>query len=441
VTRLDEIRDCLEGWVPSAVATCSPEGVPNVSYLSQVEYVDMDHVALSFQFFNKTRENVLANPQAAVAVVDPESAAAYRLFLNYVRTETHGPIFERMKAKLASIATATGTTGVFRLRGADIYRVEGIERLGNPELPKAPRRSRLTAARALSDSLARAPDLGATVDALLAGLERHFEIGNAMVLALDAPGGRFYTIGSRGYDVSGVGSEIPLEAGAVGVAAARGTPVRLSFASADYAYVRAVRDNAAKDPIWASRLESVIPFPGLKEPNSQLAIPLQAGGNVTGVLYVESAVPGRFTYEDEDALVLVSRHLAFAMQAQEPADTETGKALSPPSADAPGVVVRHYAEDDSVFLGDEYLIKGVAGAILWKLVRAYVNEGRDAFSNRELRLDKTLGLPEVADNLEARLVLLERRLRERSAGLLMEKTGRGRFRLAVTCRIALGEAR
>ena len=36
------------------------------------------------------------------------------------------------------------------------------------------------------------------------------------------------------------------------------------------------------------------------------------------------------------------------------------------------------------------------------------------------------------DNLEARLILLQRRLEDQALGLLIEKTGRGRFRLAVS---------
>ena len=76
---VDSVRDCLEGTVPGVVATCSADGTPNVAYLSQVEYVDARHVALSFQFFNKTRQNILANPVAELLVIHPVSAAMYRM--------------------------------------------------------------------------------------------------------------------------------------------------------------------------------------------------------------------------------------------------------------------------------------------------------------------------------------------------------------------------
>jgi len=71
---LDSIRTCLDGAIPSIIATCSPDGTPNVAHLSQVHYVDSHHVALTFQFFNTTRRNVLANPHATVQVVEPETA-------------------------------------------------------------------------------------------------------------------------------------------------------------------------------------------------------------------------------------------------------------------------------------------------------------------------------------------------------------------------------
>ncbi len=52
---LADIRACLEGAIPAMVATCDGDGMPNVAYISQAYYADEMRVALSFQFFNKTR--------------------------------------------------------------------------------------------------------------------------------------------------------------------------------------------------------------------------------------------------------------------------------------------------------------------------------------------------------------------------------------------------
>jgi adenylate cyclase len=440
---LESIRACLEGVVPSLVATCAVDGVPNLTYVSQVHYVDRRHVALSFQFFNKTRENILANPQATVYLVDPRTAARYVLRARYLRTETAGGLFERMKAHLAGIASHTGMAGVFKLQGADVYEVLDIEHLPGAELAPPPERSGLLGAvRNVSTLLAGASDLNTILDDVLAVLNTDLGITHAMVMLIDRSHERLFTVASRGYPASGVGSEIGLGHGVIGVPAREGAAIRITHGTSEYAYSRTMRERAERHGM-ARLLETEIPLPGLATPGSQLAVPLRVSGCTVGVLYVESLQEARFSWEDEDALVAIAAQLGTTIvvlqQAAESSEEPPAAARLAPAPRGTPIVVRHYATDHSVFIGDEYLIKGVAGAIFRKLVRDYVSDGRTDFTNRELRLDPSIRLPDVTDNLEARLILLVRRLQERGPDIHIEKTGRGRFRLAVERPLTLTE--
>lgn len=432
--KVDAIRSCFEGVIPGTMCTCSPDGTPNVSYLSQVQFVDSDHVALSYQFFNKTRANLLANPHAMLAVVDPVTASQYRLTLEFLRTETSGPLFESMKAKLAGVASHVGMSGVFQLLGADVFRVHVLEQVPGQSLPQRPHRNLLAALRRASGCIRADIELGTLLSAVLDALATEFGIAHSMALLHDQAGARLYTLASRGYEASGVGSEIPLGDGVIGVCARERTPIRIGHMSSEYAYSRTIRDNALHGGLGA--LETAIPLPGLPESRSQLAVPMLAGERLVGVLYVESPQDLRFTYDDEDALVTLANQLATAIHVlQSCADAAEDAPAGPAATAAPAgepLLIRHYPENDSIFLGEDYLIKGVAGSIFATLVHDMVETGRTEFSNRELRLDPRVRLPDLSDNLEARLLLLSRRLAERDAGVQIEKTGRGRFRLVAT---------
>ncbi|MBU74747.1 MAG: pyridoxamine 5-phosphate oxidase [Rhodospirillaceae bacterium] len=119
----------LEGMFPSWITTSSEDGEPNTTVISQIWFVSETEVAFSFQFFNKTKKNISQNPYAFATIVNPNSFDMYNLELEYNRTENEGDLFDEMDMKLEAIASMSGMSGIFDLKGADIYTVLSITKI------------------------------------------------------------------------------------------------------------------------------------------------------------------------------------------------------------------------------------------------------------------------------------------------------------------------
>ena len=114
---------------PSWITTSSNDAEPNTTVISQIWFVSETEVALSFQFFNKTKKNISQNPYAFATIVNPASFDMYNLELKYSRTESDGDLFDEMDMKLEAIASMSGMSGIFELKGADIYNVLSINKI------------------------------------------------------------------------------------------------------------------------------------------------------------------------------------------------------------------------------------------------------------------------------------------------------------------------
>lgn len=435
---------CFDGIVPATVTTCSAAGIPNVAVLSQVFRLDETHIALSRQFFNKTTRNLLEEPRALVELWDPINFDVYRFRATWQRAETSGPVFDVMAARIEAIASHSGMKGIFRLQAVDVLEVASVERVtehlgpvidvgdGLPEEPltQAPSaREELWVLQRLSQHINRAVHLEDLFECVLEGLAVDFGFEHSMVL-LVGEDERLFTVASRGYPRDGLGSEVALGEGLIGTAARERRILRVGALDRELSYSRAIKAGYVARPD-CPRFGPSIPLPGLADAQSQLALPLTVGDRLLGVLALESRDRTCFESWHEAFLGVVADQVASAIDrlsedepTHEPRSTRT-------------FVL--YQNDDAVFLDDTYLIRNVPARILWRLLREHRDRGRTEFTNRELRLDPTLGLPPLKDNLESRLILLRKRLEEKCPDVRLVRRGRGRFALEVECALVLEE--
>ena len=207
---------CFEGGVPAVIATAAADGTPNVTYLSRVQLVDDERVALSNQFFSKTARNLAENPRASVLLIEPLTYEQFRLHAVLRAHRAAGPgVRAAPRADVDALAALIGMQDVFKLRAADIYRVVDIERCSPAARRAGDERRRPRAGRPgaeASPSWRAAAPVRRPRHAGRArpstGWPSCFGYEHSLLLLLDEDGRRLYTIASRGYDAEGVGSEV-----------------------------------------------------------------------------------------------------------------------------------------------------------------------------------------------------------------------------------------
>lgn len=430
---LESIRSAFQGVIPSPVATASAAGEPHSTYLSIVWYVDEERIALSNQFMGTTVANMRENPEVVLRVVEPATITEYEIAALHLHSETSGPVFEAMRAQLAAVAEQSGMQDVFRLRSAEILRVTRCEAM-RPEpgdgrsaaAPEATASDWLSALQVFGRRVAGCGDLDEATHLGLELLEDLFGIEHSMLLLSDAAGERLLVVATNGYRPSGVGAEIGIDEGVIGAAATGRRQVAIGNLERTRTLAAAISEELHE-----------IPLPGLPDAQSVLATPMIVGESLVGVLYVDSPHAGHFDAERARLVEVVAGVLALTVElldhrAGDGHDTpspEHGRAEGYRSGSLSSVVF--HERDGSFFLDGEYVIKGVPGRILFAILREHEESGRTEFTNRELRLDRSIGLPAGKDNLESRLLALRRRLEERDGPIRLERTGRGRLGLTL----------
>ena len=356
---------------------------------------------------------------------------AYRLRLKFLRSEKSGPLFDTMALRIDAIASPTGMAGVFRLIAADVFEVLSAEIVSGflaeshpdvavPGVSLEGARTEMRGLQWISERINRATDLDSLLDVVLLALEEYFQFSHTAVLLYDET--------SRPADDDGQ-PRLRRERRRRRSGARRGADWDRRARTA----ASAPHQLRERPPVWPGdsargrrrgpHARTRFHSPAFPTRRACSAIPLAVGNRLLGVIAAEDRDPMRFSEWHEAYLEIIANQIALGIDRM----LDSGDTPDPAEAAAAG---RAFAEAGGragmrrarqapadllsqrrrIFVDDEYLIRNIPARIFWKVLGESQRTGRTEFSNREMRVDSSLGLPPVKDNLESRLILLRRRL-------------------------------
>ena len=386
VVGLESIRDCLRAGLPSPMATCAPDGTPHISYILQVQYLDRERVATSRQPFNRALADLDACPYAQALVVRPVTAEEFRLDLQLpahghrgrgVRGDAREPRRDRL-AHGHGPGLPAARPG--RAPRAALHAGSGA----GPASRSAPS----SPIRSCRSSSSRAASSAPTT---------YEEATHEVIDALDDLFGFRYAVAARGrghrrrHRVDRHRREPP----------ARDRHGEPRPGARDGRGDRRPRRCGRARPRRPGRGPERRGGPARRGQGR----PRRALSRERGAERVRGADRGPAA----DHRRARRRRAGGARRARHRPARASGD---------PPIELVYYQADDTVLCDSAYIVKGAPGRILWSMLKAHVDSGRTQFSNRELRLDESLELPAGNDNLEARLLVLRRRLADLGCGVV-----------------------
>jgi serine phosphatase RsbU (regulator of sigma subunit) len=154
-------------------------------------------------------------------------------------------------------------------------------------------------------------DLDTILNKMLLSLDRTFNFKHSMVLLLNADGQKLSVAASHGYEDAGIGAEVKLGEGIIGVVAKRKKLMRMGNIGSQMAYVNVVKEQLSDEE---KEKKKNIKIPGLTKVQSQVAIPLLVEARLVGVLAVESTESNLFDKRDELIITILADQAASAIE-------------------------------------------------------------------------------------------------------------------------------
>jgi len=164
----------------------------------------------------------------------------------------------------------------------------------------------------VASQISKTLNLDAIAKTMLISMEEYFGFKHSMILLLDGSESTLKVIATHGYKEEGIGAEVKIGVGVIGMVAKKKKLMRMANLGAQKQYMQAIKQQIqpSEDTVVADEIS----LPGLKNAESQVAIPMLMEDELIGVFSVESDQVNIFDKSDELIIKILANQTANALQ-------------------------------------------------------------------------------------------------------------------------------
>ena len=164
----------------------------------------------------------------------------------------------------------------------------------------------------VASQISKTLNLDAIAKTMLISMEEYFGFKHSMILLLDGSESVLKVIATHGYKEEGIGAEVKIGVGVIGMVAKKKKLMRMANLGAQKQYMQAIKQQIQLSEETA--VVDVTSLPGLKNAESQVAIPMLMEDELIGVFSVESDQVNIFDKSDELIIKILANQTANALQ-------------------------------------------------------------------------------------------------------------------------------
>ncbi len=164
----------------------------------------------------------------------------------------------------------------------------------------------------VASQISKTLNLDAIAKTMLISMEEYFGFKHSMILLLDSSESALKVIATHGYKEEGIGAQVKIGVGVIGMVAKKKKLMRMANLGAQKQYMQAIKQQI--QPSENTIVADEISLPGLKNAESQVAIPMLMEDELIGVFSVESDQVNIFDKSDELIIKILANQTANALQ-------------------------------------------------------------------------------------------------------------------------------